>query len=228
MSGMPPVASCVPTFVLDDGHIDACSQHPATAQALCDRGRHGRPPGATRERLLVENPDQTGTAPFHLDRSTQAQPALSAMAPVSTAPYPARPGRRAESRTVSSVTTPTVPPSPVRARRTARTRAASSGTRAAYSAPSAKRRSAARRSSRALAGGAEAVRGLRCWPEQGELGLSKPFSAQRCEREPLIGDRLGGFARRPSMSARDSVTTSRGSEKRARCCSCLEGGPRAA
>src|SRR4051794_27624142 len=65
----PPVASCVLTFVLGDGQIATQFRNtPPPRKLVAIVGGTGAYRGATGELLLVENPDQTGTATFHLDR----------------------------------------------------------------------------------------------------------------------------------------------------------------
>src|SRR4051794_32278970 len=65
----PPVASCVLTFVLRRGQIATQFRNtPPRRKLAAIVGGTGAYRGASGQLVLVEGPDQTGTATFHLDR----------------------------------------------------------------------------------------------------------------------------------------------------------------
>ena len=65
----PPVASCVLTFVLRDGQIATQFRNtPPPRKLVAIVGGTGAYRGASGQLVLVERPNQTGTATFHLDR----------------------------------------------------------------------------------------------------------------------------------------------------------------
>src|SRR3954465_4030497 len=65
----PPVASCVLTFVLGGGQIATQFRNtPPRRKLVAIVGGTGAYRGASGQLLLVERPNQTGTATFHLER----------------------------------------------------------------------------------------------------------------------------------------------------------------
>ena len=65
----PPVASRVLTFVLRDGQIATQFRDtPPRRKRVAIVGGTGAYRGASGQLALVERPNQTGTATFHLDR----------------------------------------------------------------------------------------------------------------------------------------------------------------
>src|SRR3954464_14424301 len=65
----PPVASCVLTFVLRRGQIATQFRNtPPRRKLVAIVGGTGAYRGASGQLVLVERPNQTGTATFHLER----------------------------------------------------------------------------------------------------------------------------------------------------------------
>jgi len=65
----PPVASRVLTFVLRDGQIATQFRNtPPRRKRVAIVGGTGAYRGASGQLVLIERPNQTGTATFHLDR----------------------------------------------------------------------------------------------------------------------------------------------------------------
>ena len=65
----PPVASCLLTFVLRKGQIATQFRNtPPRRKRVAIVGGTGAYRGASGQLVLIEGPNQTGTATFHLDR----------------------------------------------------------------------------------------------------------------------------------------------------------------